>query len=144
MLRTRLAASKGFTLVELLVVVLIIGVLVAIGMAEYLNQRGKAMDADAKASVSTAVKALEAWSTDHDGYAGATPAGLQKIEPSLHSARGLAVAVTGDTFTVGVDSAGPGGTFSIERKADGRLVRDCTHPGAGSCMGTPDALGNRW
>jgi prepilin-type N-terminal cleavage/methylation domain-containing protein len=145
MLRSRLRAADGFTLVEVLVVVLIIGILAAIGVAEYLPQRGKAYDADAKASVSTAAKALEAWSTSHGTYAGATPADLRDIEPSLHSADGLAIESATDTvFKVSVDSRGPGGAFSIARRADGTLVRDCTQPGRGSCLDPADALGNRW
>lgn len=145
MLRSRLArADEGFTLVELLVVILIIGVLAAIGMGSFLAQRGKAQDADAKASVATAAKAMEAWNTDHGSYSGATPAGLAAIERSLARARGLNVQSTSSTYTVAVDSAGDGGSFSIERRAAGELVRDCTHPGLGTCAAQRDAHGNRW
>jgi type IV pilus assembly protein PilA len=133
MLRSRLKADEGFTLVELLVVVLIIGVLASIAMGAFLSQRGKAQDANAKASASTAAKAMEAWGTDHGGYGGATAADLTAVEPSLSSARGLTVVTTVKTYTVSVDSAGQGGSFSIERRATGELVRSCTRPGAGSC-----------
>jgi type IV pilus assembly protein PilA len=133
MLRSRLKADEGFTLVELLVVILIIGILAAVAMGAFLSQRGKAQDANAKASVSTAAKALETWATDHGGYAGATAAELVAVEPSLSSARGLAVVTTATTFTVSVDSVGQGGSFTIERRPTGELVHGCTSPGAGSC-----------
>jgi type IV pilus assembly protein PilA len=144
MSRPRLAGSKGFTLIELLVLVLIVGILAAVALATFLNQRGKAQDADAKAAVATAAKALEAWSTEHGGYDGATPAGLMAIERSLAQARGLSVRTDARTYTVSVDSAGGGGTFSMERRAGGDTLRDCTHPGIGGCGGQPDAQGDRW
>jgi prepilin-type N-terminal cleavage/methylation domain-containing protein len=145
MLRSRLEADEGFTLVELLVVILIIGILAAVATGAFLNQRGKAQDADAKSSAATAAKAMETWSTEHQAsYAGATPADLARIEPALGAARGLNVQSTRDSYKVSVDSAGQGGTFSIERRSAGDTVRDCTAPGAGTCAAQPDAQGNRW
>jgi prepilin-type N-terminal cleavage/methylation domain-containing protein len=146
MQRLSLRADDGFTLVELLVAVLIIGILAAIGLAAFLDQRLKAQDAEAKTSAVTAAKAMVAYSTDQDGsYADATPADLTKIEPALGQARGLAVDATAFTFTVSVDSAaGDGAAFSIERTTDGASLRDCTKPGLGACRATADANGNRW
>jgi type IV pilus assembly protein PilA len=146
-IRRRLTESSGFTLVELLVVITIIGILSSIGMAAFLHQRSKAEDSAAKAAVSTAAKAMLAWHTDHDSFAGATPVELSKIEPSLASAPGLDVVAGLATFKVSVDSragGSGGGTFSIEHQGSGDLVRDCTNPGSGGCGATADARGNRW
>jgi prepilin-type N-terminal cleavage/methylation domain-containing protein len=46
--RRRLADESGFTLVELLVVMVIIGILASIGIAAFLNQRSKAQDGEAR------------------------------------------------------------------------------------------------
>jgi prepilin-type N-terminal cleavage/methylation domain-containing protein len=144
-LRRRLAAADGFTLVETLVVILVVGALMAIAVAAFLNQRAKAQDAHAKTGATTAVTALDVYHTEHGSYDGATPAALERIEPSLRDARGLEVDADGDTFTVTVESAAnAGATYSIERTASGRLIRDCGKPGTGSCADEPDEYGNRW
>src|SRR5690242_16227989 len=45
---TRLAAERGFTLIEILVVAVLVGVLAAIALAVFLNQADKGRDASAK------------------------------------------------------------------------------------------------
>jgi prepilin-type N-terminal cleavage/methylation domain-containing protein len=143
MRRPHPAAERGFTLVEILVVMLIIGILAAVGIATFLNQRSKAQDADAKSAASTAAKAMTIWHTDHDTYAGATQVELADIEVSLGRARNLTVTGDDSTFAISVDSAA-GGAFSITKLASGAFLRDCSEPGVGGCAATADADGNRW
>ena len=66
-LRVRVQEEKGFTLVELLVVMLILGLLAAIAIPSFFNQRDKARDADAKEQVRTAQTAIETYATDNQG-----------------------------------------------------------------------------
>ena len=91
-LRVRAQSESGFTLVELLVVMLIIGLLAAIAIPAFFNQRNKANDASAKESVRTAQTALETYSTDHNGsYSGAVggrPAGDRADRPRRDDHRG--------------------------------------------------------
>ncbi|MDA0181430.1 type II secretion system GspH family protein [Solirubrobacter phytolaccae] len=143
MSRHRLRAEDGFGLVELLVVILIIGVLVAVAIPSLLNQRGKAQDANAKAAVTTAAKAATAYGTEAGAFDDVKPADLVDIEKSLSSARNLTVSGAAKTFTVQVESVG-GATFSVSRAADGVLTRDCAPAGTGGCRADADSAGNRW
>ena len=127
----RAGADDGFTLVEVLVVILIIGVLAAIALPAFLNQREKAQDSEAKTLVGAAATALQIYEGDHETYA-ASEVQLAEIEPALGQANGFTTTGTRSTYTVTVDSRA-GGTFAIEREADGTLLRTCTKPSVGSC-----------
>jgi len=77
MLRSKLRSEEGFTLVELLVVMIIIAVLVSIAAVFHYGARERASDATAKANIRTAVPAIEAYHGDFDGYAGMTAGTLK-------------------------------------------------------------------
>ena len=137
-IRQRMARDEsGFTLVELLVVMLILGLLAAIAIPAFFNQRNKAKDASAKEAARTAETSMETYATDNGGVynaqaAAATVASLKTIESTLNGAN-LGVSNLGQkNYTVTVTST-TGNAFSITRNTNGTIVLSCTPANTDGC-----------
>ena len=85
--------EDGFTLVELLVVLVVLAILVASAIGFQSGARERAHDATAKANIRTAMPAIEAYRADNGTYAGMTQAGLaSQYSPGV---QGIVVVSTG-------------------------------------------------
>jgi len=112
------ARDDGFTLTELLVVIVIIGILTAIAIGFYSGAREKAGDVTAKSNIRIAVPAIEAYQSDNGTYVGMTlpvlqatySPGVQEIE--IVSAGASAYCVRSTIAGRSWYLSGPGGAVT--------------------------------
>jgi type IV pilus assembly protein PilA len=142
-LRNRLRKDEeGFTLIELMVVVLIIAILLAIAIPTFLGARERAQDRAAQSNLRNAFTAEKVFYTDNQAYTSSDTA-IKAIEPSLTYAGNTAptnigtvhlatatASTTNDTVIVGTKSAS-GKCFYLKDLATGTT--------AGTTYGTSTA-----
>jgi type IV pilus assembly protein PilA len=129
--------ERGFTLIELMVVVLIIAILIAIAIPTFLGAQNKAKDRAAQSSLRNALTSAKTLYTDSSSYLTATATALSGVEPSLTfqatSAGPKEVSVSNAGFTVGGNAvSGTDGIAFAARSASGTCfyLRDvATGPG---------------
>lgn len=69
--------EDGFTLVEMLVVMIIMATLLAIAIGFNQAARDRAADASARSNIRVAVPAMSAYGSEHGGFTGMTVNGLR-------------------------------------------------------------------
>src|SRR6267378_3553258 len=107
--RRRRDDEEGFTLIELMVVVLIIAILIAIAIPTFLGARERAQNRSAQSNVRNALTAEKTSYTDTQTYT-ATSATLTAIEPSLTYVTGVPAKGTHEVYTaVGQSTGGVAG-----------------------------------
>jgi len=150
LMRRRLQGEQregGFTLIELMVVVLIIAILIAIAIPTFLGARQRAQNRAAQSSLRNALTAAKTIYTDAQSYAGVNQASMLAVEPSLT----YAAAAVDSTGQNNVSVSGAAGVFAAaalsasgtcywikENTASGTTYG--SDPTGAACSGT-DAIG---
>src|ERR1700751_5076070 len=128
-LRQRLARDEGFTLIQLLVVLIIIGILLAIAVPSYLGFKDKSQKTAAAADVREAIPSAEAFFSDNNTYAGMNANSLQSTYDS-----GMQV-YSGTTAPAGIVTATGGATHYCISAKNGSWYAHVVGPGGQMVQG---------
>jgi len=138
--------EEGFTLIELMVVVLIIAILIAIAIPTFLGARQRAQDRAAQSDLRNGLTAEKTYYTDGQTYATAAQMTASNIETSLNwggaitTKPALHVTVSTDTLSVCLDEASKSGTvFSLLDISSGATAG--TYYGKAACGAVPNSGG---
>ena len=137
-IRRRLAGSEGFTLIELMVVVMIIAVLIAIAIPSFLGFRKSAQDRSAQSDIRNVLLAEKAFWLEDGDYT-ETAGDITALEPNATVAAAPANGVFIDLNGASADivcvvrTAESGNTFAIWESATAGTFYGATDLSAADC-----------
>jgi prepilin-type N-terminal cleavage/methylation domain-containing protein len=143
-IQRRLAGEEGFTLVELTIVLLILGILLTIAVPSYLSFKDRAYKSAATADVSQAMRSVISYGTDNYPNAAADP----NADPADNGYTGITLPILATKYDAAISTV-VGAPFVINpagfansstdfclTAVSGRWIAVQHGPGGGIAVGT--------
>ena len=141
-LRERMHGEKGFTLIELMAVLMVMGILAAIALPNFIGQKEKGEDVTAKSDARNVVAAVESCHTETQSYeecdtiaelvAADSNPDVPLTDEVERKGGAVSITATDKTYTIAGYSRS-GNKFVVEKTEAGELARVCTTGGTGGC-----------
>jgi len=116
----RKKGQKGFTLIELMIVIAIIGILAAIAIPQFVAYRVKGYNTQAKAELKSYYTACQAYVADVAGKI--TPCTWAEIAGEFVNSTSVTITAAGDERLIGTTSAHTSGSSTYTIGASGNIT----------------------